>query len=264
MPERLRAPPTPHPPHPTHPPTHPPPRGETLSDSIRSLSCYADVVVLRHPLVGSAAVAARASRVPVLNAGDGVGEHPTQALLDLFTILAERRAARSAEALAGVTVVMLGDLKHGRTTHSLLRVLALFGGVTLRFVSPPELRMPGELLALLSAAGIAHSCHESLAELTPAGASVLASADVLYVTRVQKERFADAAQYERLRLAYVVTPELLRSGAKESLVIMHPLPRVGEIDEAVDADPRAAYFRQMRNGMFVRMALLALVCGVEV
>jgi aspartate carbamoyltransferase len=221
-------------------------KGESLPDTVRTLECYADVIVLRHPEVGAAELAAKYAARPVINAGDGVGEHPTQALLDLFTITEE------LGSLDGLEVTMLGDLKHGRTVHSLSRLLALYG-VRLRYVSPPSLKMPPDILDELTAAGIAWSEHEDLGEALP-------SADVLYVTRVQKERFEDMALYERVQHAYTITPDTLRA-AKARMIVMHPLPRVGEIAMEVDDDPRAVYFRQMRYGLYTRMALLAMVLG---
>ncbi len=221
-------------------------KGESLPDTVRTLECYADVIVLRHPEQGSAAIAAAAASIPVINAGDGIGEHPTQALLDLFTILEERGA------VDGLTVTMLGDLKYGRTVHSLARLLSLFD-VRLRYVSPDILRLPPTIHQEIEARGIEQSEHDTLA-------AVLADTDVLYVTRVQKERFDDPATYDTLKGSYVITPETLVA-ASTDMVIMHPLPRVGEISPKLDRDPRAAYFRQMRYGMYIRMALLALVLG---
>jgi len=221
-------------------------KGESLPDTVRSLECYADVVVLRHPEVGSAALAAKYARKPIINAGDGVGEHPTQALLDLFTIHAE------LGRLAGLTITMLGDLKFGRTVHSLARLLAMYD-VKINYVSPDALKMPDEIIQELQEKKIPQKQTSALAD-------VLAQTDVLYVTRIQKERFDDVNLYEKLKLAYVITPEIMKK-AKEKMIVMHPLPRVGEIAIEFDDDPRAAYFRQMEYGLFVRMALLALVLG---
>ena len=221
-------------------------KGESLPDTIRTLECYADVIVLRHPEVGASALAAQYARKPVLNAGDGVGEHPTQALLDLFTILAELGTAEN------LTVTMLGDLKYGRTVHSLSRLLSLFN-VTLRYVSPEILRMPQEIIDEISEKGMVQTEHISLQDVLP-------ETDVLYVTRVQKERFENPADYESVKGAYVITPEIMQQ-AKEKMIVMHPLPRVGEISMDFDDDPRAAYFRQMEYGLYVRMALLAMVLG---
>jgi aspartate carbamoyltransferase catalytic subunit len=221
-------------------------KGESLRDTIRTLECYSDVIVLRHPEMGSARIAADAARKPIINAGDGVGEHPTQAVLDIFTIEEE------LGGIDGLTVGMVGDLKYGRTVHSLVRLLSLFN-VQLRFVSPESLRLPSELMDEVEAKGIPHTEHQDLGE-------VIGGVDVLYVTRVQKERFDDLAEYEKVRGCYAITAEALKRG-KEQMVVMHPLPRVSEIAEDVDDDPRAAYFRQMENGMYTRMALLAAVLG---
>jgi aspartate carbamoyltransferase len=221
-------------------------KGESLPDTIRTLESYSDAIVLRHPEKGSAALAARYASKPIINAGDGPGEHPTQALLDLFTVREEMGQ------IDGLTVTMLGDLKYGRTVHSLARLLSLYR-VKLNYVSPEILRMPAPLVSELAKKGMAQ---DQYATLDP----VLAETDVLYVTRVQRERFDSPEEYERVKGSYVITPETL-AAAKERMVLMHPLPRVGEISMEVDRDPRAAYFRQMEYGMYVRMALLALVLG---
>jgi aspartate carbamoyltransferase catalytic subunit len=221
-------------------------KGESLPDTVRTLECYADVIVLRHPEVGASAEAARYARKPIINAGDGIGEHPTQALLDLFTIVEE------LGKVDGLTVTMLGDLKYGRTVHSLSRLLSLYK-VELNYVSPEILKMPDELVRELESKGVSQSHHTRLED-------ALGSTDVLYVTRVQKERFESMEDYDRVKGAYVITPETLAS-AKEEMIVMHPLPRVGEISMDVDQDPRAAYFRQMEYGLYVRMALLAMVLG---
>ncbi|MEZ4518860.1 MAG: aspartate carbamoyltransferase [Chloroflexota bacterium] len=191
-------------------------------------------------------MAGEAASVPVLNAGDGAGEHPTQALLDLFTIREEMGT------IDGLKVAMVGDLRFGRTVHSLTKLLLHFD-VSLRFVSPEILRMPLSIMNEARDAGLeARETHDV--------ADVIENADVLYVTRVQKERFSDLAQYEELKDHYIITPELLEK-AKDKMIVMHPLPRVGEISPEVDKDPRAAYFRQVQNGMYIRMALLAAVLG---
>jgi aspartate carbamoyltransferase len=221
-------------------------KGESLADTVRTLECYADVIVLRHPEVGASALAATYARKPIINAGDGVGEHPTQALLDLFTIIEELGNAEE------ITVTMLGDLKYGRTVHSLSRLLSLYN-VRIHYVSPEILRMPPEIIAELDEKGIPQAEHNTLDEVLP-------ETDVLYVTRVQKERFENLDDYESVKGAFVITPETLRR-AKDKMIVMHPLPRVGEISMDVDDDPRAAYFRQMEYGLYVRMALLAMVLG---
>jgi aspartate carbamoyltransferase catalytic subunit len=223
-------------------------KGESLPDTIRTLECYADVIVLRHPETGSAAIAAKAARKPVINAGDGVGEHPTQALLDTFTIFEELGAGQ----IDGMTVTMLGDLKYGRTVHSLARLLSLFK-VKINYVSPEILRMPKEVMDEVNTKGIPQAEFASLENVLP-------ETDVLYVTRVQKERFEDPAEYEKVKGAYVIDPQVMKA-AKQEMIVMHPLPRVGEISVDFDDDPRAAYFRQMEYGLYVRMALLAMVLG---
>jgi aspartate carbamoyltransferase catalytic subunit len=223
-------------------------KGESLPDTIRTLECYADVIVLRHPETGSAAIAARAARKPVINAGDGVGEHPTQALLDTFTIFEEL----SGGSVDSMTVTMLGDLKYGRTVHSLARLLSLFK-VKINYVSPEILRMPKEVMDEVAERGIPQAEFNSLEQVLP-------ETDVLYVTRVQKERFEDPAEYEKVKGAYVIDPEIMKA-ARQEMIVMHPLPRVGEISADFDDDPRAAYFRQMEYGLYVRMALLAMVLG---
>lgn len=221
-------------------------KGESLPDTIRTLEAYADVIVLRHPETGSAALAAKYARKPIINAGDGVGEHPTQALLDLFTIREE------LGDIEGLTITMLGDLKYGRTVHSLARLLTLYN-VKINYVSPEILRMPAEIIDEIKAKSVPQ---QEFAALDP----VLAETDVLYVTRVQKERFENPENYELVKGAYVITPEVMQP-AKRDMIVMHPLPRVGEISMDFDDDPRAAYFRQMEYGLYVRMALLALVLG---
>jgi aspartate carbamoyltransferase catalytic subunit len=221
-------------------------KGESLPDTIRTLEQYADAIVLRHPEVGSARVAAEAASVPVLNAGDGAGEHPTQALLDLYTIRNE------LGGIDGKHIAMVGDLRFGRTVHSLTRLLVHYD-VKLTFVSPEILRLTLDLMNAVRDAGLPVREIYNVAD-------VIGDVDVLYVTRVQKERFTDLEQYNEVKDHYSITPDVMAK-ARERMIVMHPLPRVGEIDPAVDRDPRAAYFRQMQNGMLVRMALLATVLG---
>lgn len=221
-------------------------KGETLEDTIRTLEAYSDVIVLRHHEVGAAARAAAVASKPIVNAGDGAGEHPTQAMLDLFTMREE------LGRLDGLEIALVGDLKHGRTVHSLAR-LAHHYGMTLRLVAPTSLQMPDEVLQTLTDQGVTWTQHTRMEE-------VLADIDVLYMTRVQKERFGDPAAYEAVKGAYVLTPDLMARMSPDSIA-MHPFPRVDEIDHACDADPRAAWFRQIAMGMYVRMALLAMVLG---
>lgn len=230
-------------------------KGESLPDTVRTLECYADVIVLRHPEIGAAALAAKYARKPVINAGDGAGEHPTQALLDAFTIMEElgRSPARLRKGLDTLTVTMLGDLKYGRTVHSLARLLSNFSGIKLNYVSPDILRMPKEVMDEVSDRNIPQAEFGALEKVLP-------ETDVLYVTRVQKERFEDLAVYESVKGAFVINPEVMKA-AKSDMIVMHPLPRVGEISVDFDDDPRAAYFREMEYGLYVRMALLAMVLG---
>ncbi|MDX9992205.1 MAG: aspartate carbamoyltransferase [Anaerolineales bacterium] len=223
-------------------------KGESLPDTIRTLECYTDVIVLRHPETGSAAIAAKAAKKPIINAGDGIGEHPTQALLDTFTVFEELGAGQ----IDGKTITMLGDLKYGRTVHSLARLLSLYH-VKINYVSPEILRMPTEVMDEVAAQDIPQSQYSTLDEILP-------QTDVLYVTRVQKERFENLDDYEKVKGAYIIDPEIMKA-AKKEMIVMHPLPRVGEISPDFDDDPRAAYFRQMEYGLYVRMALLAMVLG---
>lgn len=220
-------------------------KGESLEDAIRVISGYADAIVIRHPEVGAADCAARAAAIPVINAGDGPGHHPTQALLDLYTIRKE------LGRLDRLRVALVGDLRHGRTVRSLASLLASFPDNELVLVSPPGLRLGEDVRAHLGDTRV-----EETADLD----HVLPSLDILYQTRIQAERFESPEAYERYRGIYVVTPEVMRR-LPEHALLMHPLPRVGEIDPQVDSDPRAAYFRQTRNGLWVRMAVLDWALG---
>jgi aspartate carbamoyltransferase catalytic subunit len=221
-------------------------KGETLEDTIRIMNGYADVIVLRHSEVGAAKRAAAVSEVPIINAGDGVGQHPTQALLDLFTIHKE------IGSIDGLKVAMVGDLAQGRTVRSLAYLLSKFQDIKMYFVAPPLLKMKEDILSHLRERGIRFVEETSLDRVLPV-------VDVVYQTRVQKERFGDRiADYERCRGIYVLNQDSLRL-MKSSAVIMHPLPRLDEITMDVDRDQRAAYFRQARNGLFVRMALLTML-----
>ncbi|EDO15327.1 hypothetical protein Kpol_448p15 [Vanderwaltozyma polyspora DSM 70294] len=224
-------------------------KGETLQDTIRTLACYTDAIVMRHPDEMSVHTAAKYSPVPIINGGNGSREHPTQAFLDLFTIREELGTVN------GITVTFMGDLKNGRTVHSLCRLLQHYQ-VTINLVSPKELRMPNALLKELQDAGM---LGEESEMLTP---EIISHSDVLYCTRVQEERFEDKAEYQRLKDVYIVDNKIL-SHAKQNMAVMHPLPRVNEIKEEVDYDHRAAYFREMKYGLYVRMALLAMVLGVD-
>jgi aspartate carbamoyltransferase catalytic subunit len=215
-------------------------KGESVEDTVQVISGYADAIVLRHPEVGAADRAARAAQVPVISAGDGAGSHPTQALLDLYTIKKE------LGRLDHLRVGLAGDLRHGRTARSLALLLSRFAGNELVMISPPELRMAADVIDQLKP--------ERLVE-TDDFHGAITGLDILYQTRIQAERFASPDEYERHRGVYVVTVELMQR-LPEHAIVMHPLPRVGEIDPLVDADPRAAYFRQARNGLWTRMAVL--------
>ncbi|MCJ2520832.1 MAG: aspartate carbamoyltransferase [Candidatus Thermoplasmatota archaeon] len=221
-------------------------KGETLADTVRMVEAYSDILVLRHPQEGAARLAAEFSEKPVINAGDGAGQHPTQTLLDLFTIWDEK------EVIEGIRVVLLGDLKYGRTVHSLAYALALLGA-ELTLVAPPTLQMPREIVDLVRELGREPKQVEDPRE-------AIKDADVLYVTRIQKERFPDPQEYLKVAGSYRIDLPLLRDGRKD-LIIMHPLPRVKEIAPEVDRTPHALYFRQAFNGVPVRMALLSLILG---
>jgi aspartate carbamoyltransferase catalytic subunit len=220
-------------------------KGETLEDTVRMVSTYADLIVLRHDEAGAAARAASVASVPVVNAGDGPGEHPTQALLDLYTI------ERELGHVEGVRVAFCGDLRFGRTARSLALLLALYPGVRLTFVAPPVIQVGGDILARLEARGVECPLAEQLTD-------VLDDVDVVYQTRVQKERFTDPLEYEQARTAIRIDGAIMRQLPAKAIV-MHPLPRVDEIAPEVDADPRAAYFRQAANGVAIRMALLEML-----
>jgi len=215
-------------------------KGESLEDAMRIVSGYADAIVLRHPEVGAVERAARAAEVPVISAGDGAGHHPTQALLDLYTIKKE------LGRLDHLRIGLAGDLRHGRTARSLALLLSRFPGNELLMISPSELRMGTDVLDQLKGARV---------DQTDDFRSAMEGLDVLYQTRIQAERFTSPDEYERYRGVYVVSVDLMHR-LPERAILMHPLPRVGEIDPLVDADPRAAYFRQARNGLWIRMAVL--------
>ena len=221
-------------------------KGETLVDTVRTVSQYADVIVVRHPRLGSAKEAADATPIPVINAGDGAGQHPTQALLDIYTIHKE------LGSLKNLTISLVGDLKNGRTVHALVELLSLFQS-KLYFVSPGLLRMPEEITTNLRGKGMKIVETEDMMEAANAS-------DLVYMTRVQKERFLDLSEYERVKGSLIIDGDFLKR-LKKKVTILHPLPRVDEIHPDVDSYPGAAYFRQVRNGVFVRMALLAMVLG---
>ena len=221
-------------------------KGETLADMAKTVEGYVDCIVVRQPTVGGAKVMADAVDVPVINGGDGAGQHPTQALLDLYTMQKEKGN------LEGLKVAMVGDLKYGRTVHSLTYALSPFNPREYMFCAPDALQIQDNIVNDMKAKGI--SCTKT------AAIEEALQADVLYMTRIQKERFEDFAEYEKLKGSYVLTRDILFKGNKD-ITIMHPLPRVDEISSDVDDLPNAAYFRQAHNGVYVRMALLALVMG---
>ncbi len=220
-------------------------KGETLEDTVRMVSTYADVIVLRHDEAGAAARAAAVASVPVVNAGDGPGEHPTQALLDLYTI------ERELGHVEGVHVAFCGDLRFGRTARSLALLLALYPDVRFTFVAPPVIQVGTDILTRLEARGITCRLADQLTD-------VIDDVDVVYQTRVQKERFTDPLEYEQAKTAIRIDGAIMRQ-LPATAIVMHPLPRVDEIAPEVDADPRAAYFRQAANGVAIRMALLEML-----
>jgi aspartate carbamoyltransferase catalytic subunit len=222
-------------------------KGESLADTVRTVSCYADLIVMRNPKEGSALLASRYATVPIINAGDGGHHHPTQTLTDLLTI------KRVFGGFDGLTVGFCGDLKFGRTGHSLAGALARYSGVKLVFVSPRELRVPAYVTTSLKNAGIAYEETQTLE-------NIIGTLDVLYMTRVQRERFFNEEDYIRLKDSYILTEEKMTL-ARGTMIVLHPLPRVNEIAIEVDRDPRALYFRQARYGMFIRMALIGTLLG---
>lgn len=225
-------------------------KGESISDTIKTVSCYADIVVMRHPKEGAPRVAASATDLPVINAGDGGHQHPTQTLTDLETI---RKYKGGVE---GLTIGLCGDLMFGRTVHSLIKALSRYKNVRIKLISPKELVIPEYVRKnVMEASGMDYEEFNRLEDVLP-------DLDVLYMTRVQKERFFNEDDYIRLKDFYILNAEKMKL-AKPDMIIMHPLPRVNEIAKEVDDDPRACYFKQMRMGMFVRMALVMKLLGLE-
>lgn len=221
-------------------------KGETVADTAKIVSCYADIIAMRHPRDGAALVAANNATVPVINAGDGQHNHPTQTLADLLTI------SREMGQLDHLTIALCGDLKYGRTVHSLIEAMSRYPGNRFILISPEELRLPGFIRYNVLEKG--HIPYREVRTLE----EVMGDADVLYMTRVQQERFDDPETYERLKDTYILTPEKMAL-AKEKMCVLHPLPRVNEIQVKVDDDPRAAYFRQALNGKYMRMALILML-----
>lgn len=224
-------------------------KGESVADTTRVVNCYADIIVMRHPKEGAPFVASKYSSVPVINAGDGGHHHPTQTLADLLTIHREKGRFEN------LTVGICGDLKYGRTVHSLITALKRYTGISFVLISPDELRLPDYAKEMLLKDNIPFKETADLEKAIP-------SLDVLYMTRIQRERFTDADEYERLKDSYILTPEKLKT-AKEDMIILHPLPRVNEISVKVDDDKRACYFRQAKNGKYMRMALILKLLGLD-
>jgi aspartate carbamoyltransferase catalytic subunit len=223
-------------------------KGESLKDTILTVSNYSDLIVMRNPLDGSARFASEVSPVPIINAGDGANQHPTQCLLDLYSI------RKTQGSLDNIDIVMVGDLKYGRTVHSLVQALSLFGA-TFHFVSPESLKMPSAVKTWVKKANLEYHQYTELSEAIP-------KADILYMTRVQGERFPDPLEYERVKNSYILENSML-DDAKENMRILHPLPRVNEINEDVDSNPKAYYFQQAKNGVYVRQALIAAILGLK-
>lgn len=225
-------------------------KGESVSDTIRVISCYADICAMRHPKEGAAMVAAGKSLIPVINAGDGGHQHPTQTLTDLLTI-------RNLKGrLGGYTIGLCGDLKFGRTVHSLINALSRYDYVNFVFISPDELKVPDYVIEMLNDKGITYKEVNSLE-------SVMSELDILYMTRVQRERFFNEEDYIRLKDYYILTKDKMAK-AKSDMMVLHPLPRVNEISVEIDEDERAAYFKQAQYGVYVRMALILTLLGIEV
>ena len=226
-------------------------KGETVGDTIHTVSCYADIIAMRHPKEGAPFAAAQVAEIPIINAGDGGHNHPTQTLTDLLTIHREKGR------LNNFTIGFCGDLKFGRTVHSLINALSRYENINYVLISPTELKLPRYVKEeALKKRNIPYAQTTDLE-------SVIPDLDILYMTRVQRERFFNEEDYLRLKDSYILTPEKLEK-AKEDLIILHPLPRVNEISVAVDKDPRAAYWRQVKNGKFIRMALILKLLGIEV
>ncbi len=223
-------------------------KGETLKDTIKMVSNYADLIVMRHPLEGAAKYASEQASVPVVNAGDGANQHPSQTLLDLYSI------KKTQGHLDNLKIAMVGDLKYGRTVHSLIMAMSYFNP-TFYFVAPDELKMPMEYKQFLDSKGIRYEEYRNMDDVLP-------KADILYMTRVQKERFSDLIEYERVKDTYVLRNSMLE-GTKDNLRVLHPLPRVGEIALDVDNNPKAYYFQQAGNGVYARMAIIASILGVK-
>ncbi|MDR0421353.1 MAG: aspartate carbamoyltransferase [Prevotellaceae bacterium] len=223
-------------------------KGETLKDTISMIANYADLIIMRHYIEGAARYASEISKIPVINAGDGANQHPSQTLLDMYSI------KKTQGKLENLSITMIGDLKYGRTVHSLLMAMSHFN-TTFKFIAPAELQMPVEYKNYLDKLGLKYSEHTELTEN-------ISDTDIIYMTRVQRERFSDLLEYEKVKNIYVLTNEMLEN-TKPNVKVLHPLPRVGEIDVNVDDNPKAYYFTQSLNGVYTRMAIIACVLGLK-
>ncbi len=223
-------------------------KGESVKDTIMTVANYSDLIVMRHPIEGSARWASEVSRVPIVNAGDGANQHPTQTMLDLYSI------RKTQGTLDNLNVCFVGDLKYGRTVHSLLQAMAMFN-TTYNFVSPKELRIPDEYKLYLDKKGLEYQEHRELDE-------IIKSADIIYMTRIQRERFSDPMEYEKTKNAYVLKNDMLEE-TKENMKVLHPLPRVNEIDTSVDENTKAYYFTQALNGVYTRQAIITYILGLK-
>jgi len=224
-------------------------KGESLRDTIETISLYSDLIVMRHPLEGSSRFASELNDTPVINAGDGANQHPTQCLLDLYSIM------QTQNTLDGLDIALVGDLKYGRTVHSLVIALSMFKNTRFHLVSPFELKLPRSIKDFIVANGHSYEQYTDISQ-------VIEKTDILYMTRIQQERFADQVEYERVKNSYVLENSMLDS-SRDNLRILHPMPRVNEIDENVDSNEKAHYFQQAQNGVFVRQALLASILGLR-
>ncbi|MCD6179463.1 MAG: aspartate carbamoyltransferase [Bacteroidales bacterium] len=223
-------------------------KGETLMDTVKTVANYSDLIVMRHPLDGSARWASEVAGVPIINAGDGANQHPTQCLLDMYSI------RKTQGTLENIHIAFVGDLKYGRTVHSLVIAMSQFNA-TFHLVSPEELKLPSVIKKYIKDAGLNYYQYTDIE-------NVMNKVDILYMTRIQRERFADPIEYERVKNSYILKNDMLEN-SKSNMRILHPLPRVNEIEEAVDKNPKAYYFQQARNGVYVREALIALILGLK-
>lgn len=224
-------------------------KGESLRDTIETVSLYSDLIVMRHPLEGSARFASELNDTPIINAGDGANQHPTQCLLDMYSIM------KTQGTLDDLDIVFVGDLKYGRTVHSLVIAMSMFKNTRFHLVSPIELKLPRSIKEFIIESGLTYKQYTDISD-------IIDEADILYMTRIQGERFADQMEYERVKNSYILENSML-DNSKDNLRIMHPLPRVNEINENVDSNKKAYYFQQAENGVYVRQALLATILGLR-